>query len=280
MKFITIASIFTLSICFSVLSAQILPLRHAHSHNDYNRNIPLEDALQHGFTSIEWDILLLNGKLYVGHDVPESKKGHGLPKLKDQFLEPLFNHFQKNNGFIYPGYEEPFYVWIDVKIKKNSSYKKLNKLLKPYRTMLSHYKKGKLVPGKVTIIISGDRAIPKILKDKNRMVVLDGRQDDLIMQYPPDLMPFVSMSMWKICRTDTLGLLPPTEIEKLQTFVKSVHAQGKKVRLWATPEREEVWQQLLNCGVDLLNTDHLSKLQQFLSILPKNGEPNVVREHE
>ncbi|MFK8009648.1 MAG: hypothetical protein AB8H03_25025, partial [Saprospiraceae bacterium] len=48
------------------LLAQVTPLPKAHSHNDYFRNCPLKDALRHGFTSVEADVLYIYGKLVVG----------------------------------------------------------------------------------------------------------------------------------------------------------------------------------------------------------------------
>ena len=58
--------------------------------------------------------------------------------------------------------------------------------------------------------------------------------------------------------------MPVKERDKLHSFVNMAHKQGKKVRLWASPEREEVWRELLACGVDLINTDELIVLKQFL----------------
>jgi hypothetical protein len=40
---------------------------------------------------------------------------------------------------------------------------------------------------------------------------------------------------------------------------------GEKVRLWASPEKKAVWDVLLKCGVDLINTDRLVTLRQYLS---------------
>jgi len=48
-----------------------------------------------------------------------------------------------------------------------------------------------------------------------------------------------------------------------------VDGKGRRVRFWATPDvpsvgREAVWCQLLSAGVDLLNSDDLTGLQEFL----------------
>ncbi len=47
------------------------------------------------------------------------------------------------------------------------------------------------------------------------------------------------------------------------------HARGRLVRFWATPDgpspaREALWRELRTEGVDLLNTDDLKGLQEFL----------------
>jgi hypothetical protein len=44
------------------------PLPQAHAHNDYEHRRPLLDALSHGFTGVEADIYLVDGKLLVAHN--------------------------------------------------------------------------------------------------------------------------------------------------------------------------------------------------------------------
>ena len=58
----------------------------AHSHNDYKNEIPLEEALENNFKSIEVDIFLLNKNLYVGHSWFELKKNK---TIETMYLEPL-----------------------------------------------------------------------------------------------------------------------------------------------------------------------------------------------
>ena len=108
--------LYTLFSCLCFLStAQVTPLPHAHSHNDYERANPLEDALANGFTSIEADVLYIYGRLFIGHNMPD-KKRHSLKQLHKQYLKPLYKRYKKNGGYIYPNYEQPFYLWIDIKL--------------------------------------------------------------------------------------------------------------------------------------------------------------------
>jgi hypothetical protein len=36
------------------------------------------------------------------------------------------------------------------------------------------------------------------------------------------------------------------------------------IRFWATPDKEPMWRELNEAGVDLINADNLSGLRQFL----------------
>jgi len=181
------------------LSGQVTPLPLAHSHNDYDRPNPLEDALANGFTSVEADILFIYGKLYVGHNMPK-KKRHNLKTLTRQYLKPLYKRFKANNGEIYKGYEGAFYLWIDIKFEPQLAYKALRERLFPFREMLNYYEKGKLHKGKVTVILSGERPFLNLLFDDLQLMTLDGRPADLERKYATRLMPFISENAGKVCQ--------------------------------------------------------------------------------
>src|ERR1700686_2617314 len=66
--------------------ARVVPLRHAHAHNDYEHKRPLFDALDCGFCSVEADIWLVDGKLLVAHDRNQVKPERTLQAL---YLDPL-----------------------------------------------------------------------------------------------------------------------------------------------------------------------------------------------
>lgn len=59
--------------------------------------------------------------------------------------------------------------------------------------------------------------------------------------------------------------MPKAERARLNKIVKQAHAAGRRVRFWATPESEEMWQELVAADVDHINTDQLEKLNAFLS---------------
>lgn len=245
------------------LSAQVTPLPKAHSHNDYFRNCPLKDALRHGFTSVEADVLYIYGKLLVGHDMPD-KFYPRLKPLNRQYLKPLWRRWKRCDKEIYKGYEGDFYLWIDIKIYPNQTYRELRDLLYPFREMLNYYENGKFHKGKVTVILSGDRPFEALQNDSLQLMTLDGRPSDLAKNYPSHLMPFISEHAGKVAEVEDYSQVDEAAFLKISNFIKATHDQGKKARLWATPEDENLWIKLLEMDIDLINTDKLSKLQRFL----------------
>ena len=243
--------------------SQVIPLSLAHSHNDYEQMRPLTHALEKGFTSIEADVLFIYGKLYIGHNMP-ARKRHRLKTLKKQYLKPLYKRFKKNNGEIHKGYKEDFYLWIDIKFEAEQTYAALRKCLYPYRSMLSYYENDRFFPGKVTVILSGDRPIRQLLSDSLKLMTLDGRPGDLEKNYPSSLMPFISEHAGKVCQVHHYSEVGEEEIARIYSFCRKVKQQGKKSRLWATPEDEKLWDELIRAGIGLINTDELDKLAEYL----------------
>lgn len=245
------------------LKAQVTPLPLAHSHNDYEQTKPLTAALENGFTSVEADVLYIYGKLYVGHNMPNQKR-HKLKTLTKQYLKPLYKRFKENGGEIYQGYKGDFYLWIDIKFEAARAYKALRKALYPYREMLNYYEKEEFHPGKITVILSGDRPFRPLLFDDVKLMTLDGRPSDLAKNYDAKVMPFISEHAGRICQLRDLDEIGEKELQRVKEFAEKAKAQGKKVRLWATPEDEKLWVELEKAGVGLLNTDDLGRLRRYL----------------
>lgn len=236
------------------------PLLNAHAHNDYAHNHPLIDALDHGFTSVEADIFLVDGKLLVGHGLESLKPERTLESL---YLAPLAERIQRNGGHVY---SKPtrFFLLIDIKDDPRQTYRELQKQLAKHADMLSAVEAGKIRPGAVTVVLTGNR--PQIERSDSRIryVALDGRLSDLKSQDPTNLMPMISDNWTKQFHWNGSGPMPENELAKLREIVKKAHASGRVVRFWATPENEAVWRELRGAGVDLINTDDLEGLAAFL----------------
>jgi hypothetical protein len=242
----------------------VVPLANAHAHNDYAHKRPLFDALDNGFTSVEADVFLVGDKLLVGHTRFELREGRTLESL---YLEPLKKRVQRNKGHVYPpgGRKAvPFFLLVDVKTDGEKTYAALDKVLAKYASVLTVCRDGKATPGAVTVVISGNCPRKTIEGQKVRYAAIDGRPGDLDSDAPAHLVPYVSASWYSQFRWNGVGPMPEKERTKLREMVAKAHKHGRRVRFWATPEREALWRELLDAKVDLINTDKLPELRRFL----------------
>jgi hypothetical protein len=104
-----------------------------------------------------------------------------------------------------------------------------------------------------------------MIKSGYQGIALDGRPDDLGKGIAPELMPVISdhYSNWSAWQAKSEA--QPGDLARIRELADRVHAEGKKLRLWAIPDNEIAWKGLLESGVDLINTDRLSELHKYLS---------------
>ena len=249
---------------FSLQSAhsQSVPLPNGFAHNDYCHDHPLFDALENGYTNIEADIFLEGDDLIVAHINPFFRSEKTLETL---YLKPLYDRIVKNNGQVYKGYTDPVILMIDVKTGANNTYAALKLLLEKYRPILSSYDHGKFLPGAITVVLSGHKPYKMIKSEANRLAFIDEdlRKTDKDTT-AVNVYTLSSCKYSKLLKWTGKGSIPDGEQKRLCLYVAMAHKYGKKVRLWASPENNIVWGELLKCGVDLINTDKLITLKNFL----------------
>ena len=244
------------------------PLAQAHAHNDYEHNRPLFDALEHGFTSVEADVWLVDGELRVAHDLEDARPGATLESL---YLDPLEDLVHSQPGHsVYPKWDGSLQLLIDIKSEGEATYAAIEQELAKHRDIMSRYTNGNVKTGPVTAVISGNRPLATMQAQGRRFSFYDGHSADLTSGMPAGLMPLASDNWTKLFTWQGVGPMPEAERGKLQAYVAEAHANGYRVRFWATPDvpgdaREAVWTELADAGVDHINTDDLAGLQQFLS---------------
>jgi hypothetical protein len=241
-------------------SPPVVPQRHAHAHNDYAHKRPLQEALEHGFCSVEADVFLVKDQLLVGHTPADLHPDRTLEKL---YLDPLRERIKANAGKVYPG-GPTVYLLIDVKTEAKDTYAAVDKVLANYADVLSVARDGKFESKAVTVVISGNTAREAITSQKVRFAAIDGRPADLESTVPTNLLPWISASWTSMFSWKGEGQMPEAERTKLKELVHKAHANGRLVRFWATPETVALWNELRAAEVDLINTDKLAELQQFL----------------
>ena len=249
--------------CTGTNQVIIEPLLRAHAHNDYEHERPLLEALERGFMSVEVDIFLVDGDLLVAHDIVDVEPARRLESL---YLVPLRAHIEQNEGRIYADTEEPLILLIDIKSDAEATYLALREELQKYQSMLTRFTQEEIEPGPVMAIISGNRPRELMKAETERWAAYDGRLEDLDADSPEPVsfIPLISSNWNTIAAWYGRGELPAEGRKKLGEVVEKTHAQGRKLRFWATSDNPAVWEVLYDAGVDFLNADDLAGLQSFL----------------
>lgn len=238
----------------AMLTAQSPPsvLTRTHSHNDYAQSRPLVEALDNGFSSVEADVFLVDGTLLVGHNRKEVTPARNLDAM---YLEPLAKRLASNQGHVYAGTKGIFWLLIDVKADGPKVYAALKESLKRFPS----FRRSNL-----RLVISGERPIDEIVADKGAYAGLDGRWGDLEKGYSSHLMPWVSEDWSDHFKWQGSGAMPDAEEAELRSMVGKAHSQGRLIRFWGAPDTKTIWETQWKAGVDLINTDHLAQLREWM----------------
>ncbi|MFG2515281.1 phosphatidylinositol-specific phospholipase C/glycerophosphodiester phosphodiesterase family protein [Streptomyces sp. NPDC048584] len=243
------------------------PLWRAHAHNDYEHPRPLLDALHHRFGSVEADIYLVDGQLLVAHDPVDLDPARTLRSL---YLDPLAARVRANRGSVYRGNHKPLQLLVDIKTEGAAAYLELDRQLRRYGHLFTTCAHDRVLPGAVTVVVSGDRAArPPMEAQRVRRAFYDGRLTDLGTTAPASLVPLISDNWTLNFSWQGVGAFPDAERQKLRAIVGAAHTRGQRVRFWATPDlpgpaRDALWGELVAADVDHLNTDDLAGLETFL----------------
>jgi hypothetical protein len=245
-----------------------------HSHNDYWRNRPLWSALMTGCISVEADIWLKDGQLFVGHSMNELKPDHTLSSM---YLEPLavllqdrlrFSEFgdivdgqpRKTPGVFYQDPSQTVTLLIDFKSDGEVLWPKVLKALEPLRQrQWLTFWNGKIrAPGPITIVATGNVPFERIIENTTyRDVFFDAPLDQLslddlsvskqdmntqheppawlIYKYNPSNSYYASSSM-----SQSLGMLSNfrfsnSQMDLLRYQIKQAKDRMLVPRYWGTP---------------------------------------------
>jgi len=242
----------------------VIPLLQGHAHNDYEHPRPLLDALDQGYCSIEADIWLVGGQLLVAHDRAAVEP---VRTLQAMYLDPLRERIRRNGGRVYRQ-GPPCILLVDVKSAAEPTYLALRKVLQGYTEILTTFTTTNTTTNALAIILSGNQATRLVAAEELRYVAIDGRLTDLDSGLPPQTIPLISDNWTKQFQWRGLGPLPDDERQKLRQLVGRAHAHGRRIRFWAAPDTPAGWGELQSAGVDLISTDDLPGLANFLRASP------------
>jgi hypothetical protein len=239
-----VAILFLLSAADVRSQNMILP--NAYAHNDYWHKRPLLDALDNGFTYVEADVYLKNGKLIVTHILP---------------------YFKNKKTPV----NCPLTLMIDIKSDAEKTYKVLVQLLQKYKSILSGYQNGELTMRNVSVVLTGHKPYNMLTGEEERLAFLDEDLTQAGKDSSNNIYTVASCKYSNLVKWKGKGKISEDDIQRLEYFVLQAHKNGRKVRLWGSPDKIKVWSELLKCNVDLINTDRINALRAFLT-----GEMSVM----
>jgi alkaline phosphatase len=241
---------------FKVKAQTPLSYNQGHSHNDYHQKIPLLTAYGAEMGSIEADVFLKNGQLYVAHDTSEIKEGITLKKL---YLEPLANFYAKNGNRPYKDSSLKLQLVIDVKEDHQHVLPQLIEELKGYQDIFNSTKN----PKAVRIVLSGDMPAPSEFKNYPDYISFDGRPNVTYTEEQLKRIAMISDALKSYTAWKGKEVLTKSDEEKLKAVIAQAHQKHKPFRFWATPDSAHSWIVLEKLGADWINTDQPAKLREF-----------------
>jgi alkaline phosphatase len=222
----------------------------AHSHNDYEQKQPFHLAYQERFGSMEADIHLVNGKLYVSHDEKDIQETKTIQYL---YLDPIAAQIDNITNL---------QLLIDIKTDAISTLDELIKQLYRYPTIINSKK--------VRFVISGNRPPAESWMNYPQFIYFDGRLGISYSNEQLKKVGLISESYLKFISEKKYWPLQPADKEKIKQAIKSGHDLGKPVRLWAHPDFPEAWEEMISLELDFINTDKINELSDFLTARNKN----------
>lgn len=222
-----------------------------HSHNDYEQKHPLVEAIKLGYHIIEVDIMNNGDQLVVCHDRDDASKAKSLEEL---YLKPIS---------LYPRQEiTNLHLMLDIKERDDGNIDLLLRTLEPYKDLYLPDSLGRSV---IKIILSG-----AIDRNQNALstyppgILLDGRATNIHNDVSKDIMPIISVDIKKLSKWNGKNRIPRSDALIIQHFIKQVHSKGFLIRFWNVADKEHAWSTLIGLGADIIGTDHLKKLRNYI----------------
>ncbi|MCE7053156.1 alkaline phosphatase [Algoriphagus sp. AGSA1] len=227
-----------------------------HSHNDYLRKAPFWEAYANGCASIEVDVILVSGSLFVAHEQESIQETRTLESL---YLQPI--HQGLRSGLI--ANPLSFFLTVDIKSEPYETLEQLMRSVRPYEEMMYSADHGR----GLKLVVSGNRPLLQEYADFPEYIFFDHQDVEDLETISLDKVAMVSLPFDRYSQWGGKGRMVAEEIAAVIQTVEKVHQAGKPIRFWASPDSKSAWKALHDIGVDYINSDKPFEVSRYLANL-------------
>ncbi|MEO5947344.1 MAG: hypothetical protein ABIP79_11055, partial [Chitinophagaceae bacterium] len=191
---------------------------------------------------------LYNNKLVVAHSTKELPAA---PTLDCLYLQPIAALFATHHGSICSDTNYAPILMIDIKENGATVLAKLLSMLQVHRSVFDQTV-NKLA---VQIVISGDRGPITAWSSYAPILFFDGRPYELYDSATLERVAFISDG-YANYKDNTKGI---------EQAAAAIHSKQKLFRLWGYADTLTMWQQVLQWGIDILNTDKVAACREYFN---------------
>lgn len=182
----------------------------------------------------------------------------GKPTLEELYFKPLDSILLKNNGRIYSEQKNRINLIIDIKSKNKKAISILRSLCKKYNSFYKkiHYGDKSFYP--IRILITGKVPIDELDISDSKYFNVEAIYKK---NYPNDLIPLIysySANFKKLKRQNGDEIY--TKIQEIQ---KDMVLSQKSFRLWKVENKEQIWSELIDIGVNFISVDDLERFYTY-----------------
>lgn len=241
---------------FALITATSFAQVKIHSHNDYVQKQQFSLAYNNKVYQLEADIFEANGELIVAHSKKEIDVKQTLNKL---YLNKIDSLFKLYKGKVSTDKNYSFTLMIDFKTGWETTFPAFQKHIEKYGEIFDKSKN----KNAVQIVISGNRPTDSLYHTFPSWVYFDGLPNISYAKADLKRVTMISDNFATYSKWRGTGEIPAEDKAKLKGIIDQAHKLNKPMRFWGAPDTQDCWRQLVNLGVDIINTDKIVECKTY-----------------